>query len=609
MKEKLKIKLKNKRFLIRFLAVIIVLLLLVSASVYTVFIKPGLEEDTVIYKEETVQRGDLVLGIMESGSIELEETTLDYTLDLSTSEEDDSDDEDDDEDDEDDETIKYPEIEEVYVVAGQRIEEGNALFKLTEKSTEAVKNKLNSLYTEAQIAYEEAETDCQTQLLSAKSTYDTSMLEANRAETSYAAASTMTQENVNRLSADIKVLEAEIAWNEKQLEEEELWDSLEEAQETYTSAQNVYNSTDIHNATAYAANYSEYKSAGEQLDSIQDQIDTLNETIEDNKKSIAAKQEQLTDAQGTLEADSLEDESTYDSAVLGGEVAQDIYNYTVDALEEAVNTAEADMEEAKEKMDEFTAFAGEDGVIYADGSGLVLNVAYQEGDDLVTTGAMLSYVKENAYTVAIDVSEEDISAIKVGDQVDVVMTAYPDTTYEGTVTAITTTASSEEAATVSYPVTVKIEGDTSLLYGGMTAEITFVTDSAPDVLYVSKKAIQTVDGKTYVYRDGGAGKRKLTEIETGFSDGTNVEIVEGLEEGDTVYIESRISGSEKELMEETPVGQDQETDSTSEENMENSMPDSGSQEMSGSETGTAGGGPGGNGGTPGEGGMMPDGME
>lgn len=542
-------KLKNRKFLVRFIAAVAVLLLLIAASVYTVFIQPNLNQEKYIYIEETVQKGDLILGIMESGSISLEESTLDYTLELESEDEDEDEDSEEDDEDEEEEIIRYLEIEEAYVVSGQRIEEGEALFKLTDKSVEAVRKRLNTLLTEAQIALAEAETEYKIQALQAKSTYDTSMLEAERAETSYHASSTKTQETVNGLAADIQVLEAEIAYYEEQLAEEELWESLEDAQTEYDSAKNKYDETDVHNATAYASNYSSYKSAESQLETIQEQIDQLNKGIEDNRKSIAEKQKKIEQEQSSLEVEELTNESAYESAVLGGELAEDIYNYTVDSLEESVAVAQAEQEEAENNLEEFTDFVGEEGIIYANGSGLVTNVSYDAGDDLVMAGAMISYVKEGEYTVTIDVSEEDIPAITVGDTVDIVMSAYPGAVYEGTVVAITTTAASDYASTVSYPVTIRIEGDTSLLYGGMTAEVTFVAESAEDVLYVSRKAIVEKDGKSYVYTGKTSGNRKLVEVETGFSDGRNIEIVSGLSEGDIVYIESRISGNEADLME------------------------------------------------------------
>ncbi|MCD7836030.1 MAG: efflux RND transporter periplasmic adaptor subunit, partial [Lachnospiraceae bacterium] len=62
-----------------------------------------------------------------------------------------------------------------------------------------------------------------------------------------------------------------------------------------------------------------------------------------------------------------------------------------------------------------------------------------------------------------------------------------------------------------------------------------------DVLYVSKRAVVTDDDKTYVLvknEDGSIEKRTIT---TGFSDGVNIEVVEGLSEGETVLIESKVS--------------------------------------------------------------------
>ena len=439
-------------------------------------------------------------------------------------------------DDAEEEIINYLEIEDVYVVSGQRITEGEALFKLTKNSIEGVNKKLNTLATEAQIAFQEAETEYKIELLQAKSTYDISLLEANKAKDSYGASTTKTQESINSLTAENKVLEAQITYNKEKLAEEELWDSLEEAQTAYTSEKNIYEDTDVHNATAYASNYEDYKSAKEQLEAIQDQISQLEDEIQENEKRINKNNEKITTYQSGLSVDSLTNDSAYASAVLGGELAGEIYNDTISSLEEAVTSAQADMEEAQTNLEELNNFVGNDGIVFANGTGMVTEVFYDKNDDLINKGAMLSYVKEEAYTVSIDVSEEDISSVKVGDSVDITIKSYEETTYKGTVLSITTAATSDYATTVSYPVIIKIEGDTSKLYGGMTAEATFVTDSVTDVLYISKKAVQEIENKNYVYIEDAAGTKRMTEVETGFSDGTNIEITSGLEEGDIVYL-------------------------------------------------------------------------
>ena len=48
--------------------------------------------------------------------------------------------------------------------------------------------------------------------------------------------------------------------------------------------------------------------------------------------------------------------------------------------------------------------------------------------------------------------------------------------------------------------------------------------------------------KSYVKVKDAKGNVKTQEVVTGFSDGVNVEIVEGLEVGDVVLIESKVAG-------------------------------------------------------------------
>ena len=68
MKEKWK---KDKKFRRNCILAGLALVVLLGASVYTLFIQPNLSTETYVYKEETVVRGDLILGIMESGSLSL----------------------------------------------------------------------------------------------------------------------------------------------------------------------------------------------------------------------------------------------------------------------------------------------------------------------------------------------------------------------------------------------------------------------------------------------------------------------------------------------------------------------------------------------------------
>ena len=131
----------------------IALFLLILAACYTVFIAPLLQKEQWIYKEETVERGTLKVGVTESGSLEYNTKSIDYNLDLDVSD----DDEDDSEEDDDDTVQKYLKIEEIYAASGQRVTEGEELLKFTEDSVEAVRALLQNAVVEAQADYAEAE--------------------------------------------------------------------------------------------------------------------------------------------------------------------------------------------------------------------------------------------------------------------------------------------------------------------------------------------------------------------------------------------------------------------------------------------------------------------
>ena len=77
-----------------------------------------------------------------------------------------------------------------------------------------------------------------------------------------------------------------------------------------------------------------------------------------------------------------------------------------------------------------------------------------------------------------------------------------------------------------------------LFFGG----INIAPKEMEEVMYVSNRAITRSGTKSYVKVKDDKGNVKTQEVVTGFSDGVNVEIVEGLGVGDVVLIESKVAG-------------------------------------------------------------------
>lgn len=516
------------------------LLVLILAASYTVFLAPLLEQEQWVYKESTVERGTLTVGVSESGTLEYGITSLLYDLDLDVSDEDEEDsDEDSDETDSDETVQKYLKIEEIYVASGQRIEEGDALIKLTEDSVSDVRRLLESAVVDARSAYNEAEAEYNLSVLEAQTTYDTQLVESEYAASIYSSKSQSVTNDIEAIQVEINQRNANISLLEEALEQAK--EDYAEALETYESACQSLEAADIDHTENFMTYQNAYVSAQTQYQNAKTALEQAQQNLEDNTEEIASLEEQLANAQAKSAIDMLDAKEAYEEALIEGDNAQTTYNAQLESLEETLNEAEEEKNQVEEKLQAFEDFVGEDGILYADGSGIVTQVGYEAGDNLVQSGVILSYAAPDDMTISVDVTQEDVVDFAVGDLVEILFTAYEDTPYEGTILSIDTTATARNSNTISYTVVIGVNGDTELLYGGMTADITFVTEEKEDVLYVSRRAIVEENGKSYVYRQTALGGRELAEVETGISNGVNIEILSGLSEGDIIYIASRVS--------------------------------------------------------------------
>ena len=265
----------SKKFVIRLLLAILAFLMLAGVCVYTVFIRPNLHGDTVIYKESQVQKGNLVQGIMESGSIALQESHINYELEINYSEEDDD-------DGEDEETSRYLQIEEVYVVQGQRMKEGDPLFKISRDSIDAVRRKLQKAKSEAQLELADARSDYNTQARSAKSTYSASKAEADTASRSLAATTNRLQQEIELLYGDIQVLEAEINDYNEKLTDEDTLEDYSDLKYAFEKAQEKLEETDASSVAAYTANYSSFQNAKTAFEELDNRLQGYRDGIEES---------------------------------------------------------------------------------------------------------------------------------------------------------------------------------------------------------------------------------------------------------------------------------------------------------------------------------------
>lgn len=237
-----------------------------------------------------------------------------------------------------------------------------------------------------------------------------------------------------------------------------------------------------------------------------------------------------------------------------------------------VKSASATVNEAKDNLGRTTIYAPADGTIS------MLNVELGErvlGTQQMAGTEILRVANLNNMEVEVEVNENDIVKINVGDSSRVQVDAYLKKQFRGIVTSISNSASSALTANqvTNFKVKVRIlkESYQDLLVGkpssyspfrpGMTATVDIITERKEKVIAVpissvvvksdttAVKKIQVEDPNSEeniikqksdkklecVFLKVGE-KAKIRIIKTGIQDDTNIEVTEGLKPGDVVIV-------------------------------------------------------------------------
>jgi HlyD family secretion protein len=176
-------------------------------------------------------------------------------------------------------------------------------------------------------------------------------------------------------------------------------------------------------------------------------------------------------------------------------------------------------------------------ITYAPYDGIVLASTYKEGQ-YASPGMNAISIISNDFIIKAEINETDVVNLKTGQDVDIILDAYPETTFKGKIIEISRIPSSiGGVVTFDFLVRPEIENAPELIYG-LSANLEITEAVSKNVLYVPIDSILEENGKTYVNLVTEDGNIKKTEVVTGASNYDFIEIKSGLNEGDTVLISS-----------------------------------------------------------------------
>jgi Cu(I)/Ag(I) efflux system membrane fusion protein len=164
-------------------------------------------------------------------------------------------------------------------------------------------------------------------------------------------------------------------------------------------------------------------------------------------------------------------------------------------------------------------------------NGIVLDKKAVDGMRFQAGTALYRIADLSTVWVMADIYEQDLSRIRVGQPARVTIDAFPDRIFSAKVAFIYPTL---DSATRTTPIRVVLANPGGLLRPGMFAHVDVTTGGGMERLTVPTSAVLDNGSQQFVLLDLGGGKFKPKAVKPGLRGTDDVEILDGLNEGDKV---------------------------------------------------------------------------
>jgi len=522
--------------------IIIIIAVVLGFGYYWFFVKNGKPE----YITEEVKRGTVIEEVSETGTVKVsEEVNLTFE--------------------------RSGKIEDIFVKTGDRVEQGEAIASLDKSELQIELSSALAVLEVAQSEYDKllagaseekikvAETAVLTARVSLASAQENLQNVRASAEESIQNAYEDALNTLESAYAEIYDTYNEVSSIQRtyftssdqegikvRSNKENIKESRDEAEDILENIQNYSERAKIDQALIdFEAVLSDVKGA---LVTIRNMTETINyrdvvsstdkTTLDTQKAAINTSISSVSSAKQTISTTKLTNQQNISTAESSVSTAQtqlqsaedELDLLTADPRDEDVSLYQAKVQQAQSSVNLLQKKITES-ILTAPNDGQITNVNKKVGEVVQPTSTVVSFLPSGDFQVDVDIYEEDIVRVEVGNPVIIELPAFPDREFKGKVISINP-AEKVVNEVVYYEVTINFLETEKGMKPGMTADIKIEAQKKENVLVVPEDAVD--DGIVKICQGGDCIER---EVEIGL-EGSNdlVEVISGLEEGEKVIV-------------------------------------------------------------------------
>ena len=210
---------------------------------------------------------------------------------------------------------------------------------------------------------------------------------------------------------------------------------------------------------------------------------------------------------------------------------------TKSAAQAGVRQAQAGLDAAEQALEDATLVAPIDGVVLFNSAASISGAGAKpaEGTAVSPQSAPFTIVDLEALKFAAEVDEADVDRVKVGMPGKVTLDSFPGEEFTTTVTRINPAAQPTATGGTVFAVELGLVDTEKDILIGMKGDATIEVSSRGAALTIPVEALFSEGGTDYVYVVSNDTLKKV-EVTVGATTDTEVEILEGLAEGDVVAL-------------------------------------------------------------------------